>query len=308
MATDNQLAISRGPRTSPQHVPKSARQTVPAFLQKLYEMVNDDKNQDLIRWSDAGDSFFVLDHERFAREVLGRWFKHQNFSSFVRQLNMYGFHKIPHLQQGVLRSDTDTEYWNFTHSNFRRSQPDLLCLIQRKKQQAQLASDESAVDVRDPHAPTTPTSPTLATPNQLDVQTILQNIAVITRHQTTISDQLNDLKRSNQMLWRESLEARGRLQKQQDTITRIIRFLAGVFGNHAAAAGHHRKEGDVVDASRGSHGTVVPHRRPTRFLIEDAERDPTGKVGIIEVQDPEGGRVYNTTYGMYFWFSVISGS
>ncbi|GBE89182.1 Pyridoxal reductase [Sparassis crispa] len=48
----------------------------------------------------------VLNYERIAREVLSHWFKHQKFTSSVRQLSMYGFHKIPHLQQGVLRSDT----------------------------------------------------------------------------------------------------------------------------------------------------------------------------------------------------------
>ncbi|KAF8902782.1 hypothetical protein CPB84DRAFT_1655240, partial [Gymnopilus junonius] len=191
---------------------------VPAFLQKLYEMVNDPNNAELIRWSDAGDSFFVLDHERFAHEVLGRWFKHRNFSSFVRQLNMYGFHKIPHLQQGVLKSDSDTEFWNFAHQNFHRGQPDLLCLIQRKKQVPQPGED-GAIDLRDPNA-------------ILDIHSIVNGIQAIKRHQTTISAELNELKRSNQLLWQDALAARAKHQKQQDTINRIVKFLAGVFGHH----------------------------------------------------------------------------
>ena len=65
-----------------------------------HRVLSDVHCQDLIRWADTSDSFFglfyfsflflcikfliVLDHERFAREILLRWFKHQNFASFAR--------------------------------------------------------------------------------------------------------------------------------------------------------------------------------------------------------------------------------
>ncbi|KAF9488506.1 hypothetical protein BDN71DRAFT_1403220, partial [Pleurotus eryngii] len=243
-AEHNNLSLARQ-QPNAVHLSKATRQVVPAFLQKLFEMVNDPSNADLIRWSDAGDSFFVLDHERFARQVLGRWFKHQNFSSFVRQLNMYGFHKIPHLQQGVLRSDQEAEFWNFEHPNFHRGQPDLLCLIQRKKQAPQSTdlpadpdaaasapanpSSSSSQPSNDPSLSSSPAT-TLGNGQVLDIHSIINGITAIKRHQTTISAELNQLKRSNQLLWQESLAARQRHQKHQDTINRILKFLAGVFG------------------------------------------------------------------------------
>ncbi|KAF8967322.1 hypothetical protein BDZ97DRAFT_1804489 [Flammula alnicola] len=310
MASDHQVALTRPHRMpSPStHISKAARQVVPAFLQKLYEMVNDPNNAELIRWSEAGDSFFVLDHERFAHEVLGRWFKHRNFSSFVRQLNMYGFHKIPHLQQGVLKSDTDTEFWNFAHASFHRGQPDLLCLIQRKKQVPQ-PGEEGTIDLRDPTAsvgllgnavpgttvPNTnapPANPALSSGQILDVHSIVNGIAAIKRHQTTISAELNELKRSNQLLWQDALAARAKHQKQQDTINRIVKFLAGVFG-HAAAAGpvaagspgvpggQHGKEDGVAESLSVAPGT----RRKMRLMIEDAKRDGPRKSMVEELTE-----------------------
>lgn len=35
-----------------------------------------------------GNSFLVLDEQRFAKEILPKFFKHNNMASFIRQLNM----------------------------------------------------------------------------------------------------------------------------------------------------------------------------------------------------------------------------
>lgn len=35
-----------------------------------------------------GNSFLVLDEQRFAKEILPKYFKHNNMASFIRQLNM----------------------------------------------------------------------------------------------------------------------------------------------------------------------------------------------------------------------------
>jgi hypothetical protein len=51
-------------------------------------MVEDGTHQNLISWNPSGTSFFVCNATQFAQEVLPEYFKHSNFSSFVRLLNM----------------------------------------------------------------------------------------------------------------------------------------------------------------------------------------------------------------------------
>lgn len=41
------------------------------------------------RWSERGDSFVILDVEQLCERVLPKYYKHQKFSSFCRQLNLY---------------------------------------------------------------------------------------------------------------------------------------------------------------------------------------------------------------------------
>ncbi|RDX56366.1 hypothetical protein OH76DRAFT_1318936, partial [Lentinus brumalis] len=279
-AMDTQVALARPPRAESSHLSRAARQIVPPFLQKLYEIVNDPANEELIKWSENGDSFYgESSSSSLLSSVLGRWFKHQKFASFVRQLNMYGFHKIPHLQQGVLKSDSDTEPWHFEHPNFHRGQPDLLCLIQRKKQPTHGQNEDPAIDMHDPSQ--IPNPLTSVSPGHLmDINSIVNGVSAIKRHQQAISADLSSLKQSNDALWKEAVAARQRHAKHQDTINRILKFLAGVFGH--TDNGAHSPDGSHTPPQ------VTPHIRQ-RLMIGDTRRSPLkGKtVDIMEVEDVE---------------------
>ena len=75
-----------------------------------------------VGWTSTRDSFIIRSISRFTEEVLPRYFKHHNFASFIRQLNMYGFRKVRH-------SDGDNVYLN---EHFKRGCPHLLNNITRK--------------------------------------------------------------------------------------------------------------------------------------------------------------------------------
>ena len=74
-------------------------------------------------WAADGRSFSVLDTGRFSAEVIPRAFKHNKWTSFVRQLNNYGFRKI---------SSDAPDAHAYQHDLFTRDDPQL-SLISRPR-------------------------------------------------------------------------------------------------------------------------------------------------------------------------------
>ncbi|PPD92669.1 hypothetical protein GOBAR_DD10428 [Gossypium barbadense] len=61
----------------------------PPFLTKTFEMVEDPETDPIVSWSIHRNSFIVWDSHKFSENLLPKYFKHKNFSSFIRQLNTY---------------------------------------------------------------------------------------------------------------------------------------------------------------------------------------------------------------------------
>lgn len=73
----------------PAPTPMQNANAPPPFLSKTYDMVDDPSTDAIVSWSATNNSFVVWDPPEFARDLLPKFFKHNNFSSFVRQLNTY---------------------------------------------------------------------------------------------------------------------------------------------------------------------------------------------------------------------------
>ncbi|XP_053794026.1 heat shock factor protein 2 isoform X1 [Vidua chalybeata] len=207
-----QLAAAPQPLLQPllQPSPPFSSAGVPAFLIKLWALLGETPSNQLIAWSQNGKSFLVFNEQRFAKEILPKYFKHNNMASFVRQLNMYGFRKVVHVDSRFIKLERDGPV-EFRHAYFRQGREDLLKHIKRKVSSSRPEENKISQD---------------------DLSKIICSAQKMQIKQTAIEAQLSLLKRENESLWREVSELRAKHLQQQQVIRKIVQFIVTLVQNN----------------------------------------------------------------------------
>jgi hypothetical protein len=91
----------------------------PVKLMRLLSETEFDGNEHIVSFTPSGHAFQVHKPNEFMRDVAPKYFRQKKFSSFTRQLNMYGFEKVNH------GSDKSA----FSHPDFQRGKPELCSRI-----------------------------------------------------------------------------------------------------------------------------------------------------------------------------------
>ncbi|KAF1981293.1 hypothetical protein K402DRAFT_342713 [Aulographum hederae CBS 113979] len=272
---------------------QAKRKQIPPFVQKLSSFLDESKNTELIRWSDDGNSFIVLDEDEFANTLIPELFKHNNYASFVRQLNMYGFHKKVGLSDNSMNASankrkTPSEYFN---KYFKRGRSELLWLIQKPKP-SQSSAKRKRTDEKgrgdsddDTKAGGQITNAggqqELAQIPKSELAGFRQEVQQLKQQQRYISSLIGQIKRQNDQLYQQATAFQNLHDRHENSIQAILTFLAtfynrslqGQNANLPDMFGHAmpqnmQQQGNVVDVGDYPETEVPtqgpPQQRPPR--------------------------------------------
>ena len=255
-----------------------------SFADRMHSFL-DSNNTELIRWSDDGRSFIVLDEDEFARNLIPELFKHSNYASFVRQLNMYGFHKTVNITDGSLRQSEKARKGvkppsMYSHPYFRKDRPDLLWLVQKptvkttaKRKRDGTVKDQFDSDDEREYSPQPEGRPQqLSAPNttqdlaQLprnELAAVRQELQKLQTQQKFISQMITQLKDQNDQFYRQASAFQQLHDRHENSINAILTFLATFYNRSLEGHGAQNLVNMFTNAQNQQHGSVVEEYNDT---------------------------------------------
>ncbi|KAK6926266.1 Heat shock factor (HSF)-type, DNA-binding [Dillenia turbinata] len=233
------------------------------FLTKTYQLVDDPSIDDVISWNEDGSTFVVWKPTEFARDLLPKCFKHNNFSSFVRQLNTYGFRKVV------------PDRWEFCNESFRKGERRLLRDIQRRR----IATPSSpAVTVA--AIPTAkPLSPTNSSGEEQVMSSTSSPVIAATsfcRDATNNSELMDE----NERLRRENMQLKHELNQMKNLCNNIYVLMSSYNGFSVMKSLDLLPLKRFCEESEAACGGSQPERSPRLFGVNIGMKREREEAGI----------------------------
>jgi hypothetical protein len=168
--------------------------SIPSFIRKTYDILEERKFPDIIDWNPEGTALVIKKPAEFCLKVLPAYFKHNNLTSFVRQLNMYNFHKRR-------TQNIDHVYY---HELFQKGKKHLLKDIKRKNHEHALEKAQKAAENLE-NAQNGKDYSSLAYENQFLKRLYNDAMTKI----AGLESQVKDLNQQNQSLWTQACQQNG---------------------------------------------------------------------------------------------------
>ncbi|RZF44882.1 hypothetical protein LSTR_LSTR004507 [Laodelphax striatellus] len=247
---------------------------IPAFLAKLWNMVEEPNLDELIAWGANGLSFVIKDQNRFAKELLPMYYKHNNMASFIRQLNMYGFHKNISLESGCAKMEEVVI--EFYHPCFQKNNPNLLQNIKRK-----INTGRGVAGAAGGGGGGGGSQPPSAVVNQ-----VLHDVRRMKSRQDSVDSRLAQMKCENEALWREVAMLRQKHIQQQQIVNKVIQFLVSFVQPRANGITVKRRNIPLMLQDRSVHSNQLNKNNQSLSGLSEITRSPTGPV-IHEIDPNE---------------------
>ena len=265
-----------------------------------------------------GYSFVVLDEDEFAKKLIPHLFKHNNYASFVRQLNMYGFHKQVGLSDNSMRSSENKKKAPSRYSNpyFRRGRPNLLWLIikpkntpsHKKSQDSKVDIDLDATDESwqqsKPAEKRADQSKETVSMSRTELEKMRQEIVGLKKQNQLIMSYIGTMKKRTQ----DSEEQLQQMRRHESSINAIMTFLATFYsrsvdgqtganlanmfpgslsgGNQTANVINMTDMADMADNLNMNLGANTPFTRARRRLLLPAPDTETQGYARRVVEQP----------------------
>ncbi|TPX39943.1 hypothetical protein SeLEV6574_g06904 [Synchytrium endobioticum] len=242
-----------------------------SFVQKLYTILEESQHRHLIHWDDSGTGFVIRDASEFAKTVLPNFFKHNNFASFVRQLHMYGFHRVND-NFHAMRS----EVCEFNNPEFIRGNIEAINAMRRKINKANKSPKHTVGNIVTLTSPIIQAPPSLHLENNEVVPSISASTTPNDGKLRALADKVVELEGQMAMIYKNNQRLQRLLAFEQQHRMRNHRAIVHLAPRVAALDHERKRKHEDEEATTLQKSTLNTHSASSASALQPAAANEMG--------------------------------